>query len=151
MDNTNVDRVLKDLIETLEDGKKGFAQTAEKLSDSERSDLAGRMNDLASQRADFSSELHALANSLGIEMDESGSMAGDLHRGWMALKDALTGDDAHAVLAAAETGEDHAKREYTKALDEDLPENVRSVIARQASAIAAAHDEVRALRDNAAA
>ena len=151
MDNNNVDRVLKDLIETLEDGKKGFAQTAEKLSDSERSDLAGRMNDLASQRAEFSSELRTLASSLGIEMDESGSIAGDLHRGWMALKDALTGDDAHAVLAAAETGEDHAKREYTKALDQDLPENVRSVIARQASAIAAAHDEVRALRDNAAA
>ena len=54
-----------------------------------------------------------------------------MHRGWLSLKDALTGDDAGAVLKAAATGEDHAVSEYEKALEMDLSAGFREVVARQ--------------------
>lgn len=147
MQTSHVGRVLEDILETLEDGKKGFTQAAEKLTETQRQDLAGRMREFADQRSSFTAEIRTLAAQLGIDLDESGSMAGALHRGWMSLKDALASDETAAVLAAAETGEDHAKSEFTKALDEDLPEEVRTLIARQAAAVAAVHDEVKKLRD----
>lgn len=147
MDTSHVGRVLEDILETLEDGKKGFTQTAEKLTEANRNDLAGRMREFADQRSSFAAEIRSLAAQLGIDLEESGSMTGALHRGWMSLKDALAVDEPAAVLAAAETGEDHAKNEFTKALDEDLPEEVRTLLARQAAAVSAVHDEVRKLRD----
>jgi uncharacterized protein (TIGR02284 family) len=60
----------------------------------------------------------------------------------------VSGDDPHAVLAVAESGEDHAVAEFEKALgNDDLPAAWRPVIVAQAEAVRSAHDEVRALRD----
>jgi len=141
--------VLEDLFETVENGRKGFAEAAEKLEDDGHNELAAEMRELSSERARISDELRTLAAAEGVELDgDEGTAAGAMHRAWMALKDALTGDDPHAVLAAAEQGEDHAVSEYESALAESLPEPIRSVISRQANDIRAAHDRVRALRDS---
>jgi uncharacterized protein (TIGR02284 family) len=65
----------------------------------------------------------------------------------MSMKDALTGSDPHAILAAAERGEDHAVAQYREALNEDLPAPIRTVVSQQATAVKTAHDQVRDLRD----
>ena len=148
METNKTAAVLEDLIETLEDGRKGFEQAAERIEDSDEPTLAIDLRRFAQQRNQFSVELRELAGSHGIEIDEEGSTGGALHRGWMTLKDALTGDDPRAVLAAAETGEDHAVSEYEDALAEELPSDVRSVIERQAREVKTAHDKVKALRDS---
>lgn len=148
METDKTAAVLEDLIETLEDGRKGFEQAAERIEDSDEPALAIDLRRFAQERAEFSIELRELAGSHGVEIEEEGSTGGALHRGWMSLKDALTGDDPGAVLAAAEAGEDHAVSEYEDALGEDLPANVRSVVERQARAVKSAHDKVRALRDS---
>ena len=140
-------KVTKDLIETLEDGKKGFADAAEKLADTNRSDLAPRFRELGEQRARFSAELEQMAAAYGDDIDEDGSVLAAAHRGWMALKDALAGSDPDGVLDAAEQGEDHAVSEYKKALDEDISENLRLAIQRQFTDIQSAHDEVKRMRD----
>ncbi len=140
--------VIEDLVETLEDGRKGFSDAAEKLREGGHTQLAEQMMEFSDQRARFSNELREMARSAGAELDEEGSAAGALHRGWMDLKAALTGDDAHAILAAAETGEDHAVGEYDDALQEDgLSGQLRELIARQADEVRRAHDRVRDLRD----
>lgn len=140
--------VIEDLVETLEDGRKGFSDAAEKLREGGHTQVAEQMMEFSDQRARFSNELREMARSAGAELDEEGSAAGALHRGWMDLKAALTGDDAHAILAAAETGEDHAVGEYDDALKEDsLSGQLRELIARQADEVRRAHDRVRDLRD----
>lgn len=139
-------QVLDDLIETLEDGKKGFRQAAEHLEE-ERADIARQLREYADQRERFSTELREIASSEGIEVTEDGSIAGTVHRGWISLRDALSANDAHAVLAAAETGEDHAVSEYEDALEEELPSRVREIVARQAAAVRDVHDAVRGMRD----
>jgi uncharacterized protein (TIGR02284 family) len=148
----NIGRVLEDLIETLEDGRKGFQKAAELLGESGHGDLADQMRQFAGQRAQFGAELRDLGRAKGFDIEEEGSAAAALHRAWMSLADLATGDDPHAVLAAAEQGEDHAVSEFEDALeDDDLPADVRSVIARQAQEVQAAHDKVRSLRDSRAA
>ena len=147
MENDAVGAVLEDLIETLEDGCKGFDEAARKLRDDGHADLAQTMSGYSQQRRQFSDELRTAARTINYDIKDEGSAAGALHRGWMALKDALTGDDAHAILAAAESGEDHAVSEYEDALAADLPSEVRAVITRQAAAVRSAHDAVKAIRD----
>ncbi|MGO4601946.1 PA2169 family four-helix-bundle protein [Terrabacter sp. 2YAF2] len=138
--------VAKELVETLKDGERGFASAAEKLRDSDRAEWATTLQRLAEQRAGFRNEIVAMGHEYGDDVDESGSAAAALHRGWISLKDALTGDDASSVLGAAVTGEDHAVSEYEKAEKADLSAGFRAVVARQHAAIVAARDEVKALQ-----
>lgn len=141
-------RVTKDLIETLKDGKEGFASAADRLADTEWSHLAPEFRRFADQRAQFAAELESLAASYGDDIDESGSIAGTAHRAWMAVKDTFSGSDPEGVLDAAEQGEDHAISEYQKALDsDDLSAELRAVVQRQFAEIQAAHNRVRSLRD----
>lgn len=139
-------KVAKDLVETLKDGQKGFAAAADKLTESKRPEWAATMTRLQQQRAGFSQEIVALGHEYGDDVDESGSVLGALHRGWLSLKDALTGDDPSGVLGAAVTGEDHTVSAYEDALkDKDLSDGFRTVITRQHGEIVAARNEVKGL------
>jgi uncharacterized protein (TIGR02284 family) len=140
------EKVAKDLVETLKDGERGFAAAAEKLRDSDRAEWASTLQRLAEQRAGFRREIVEMGHEYGDDVDESGSVAASLHRGWISLKDALTGDDAGSVLGAAVTGEDHAVSEYEKAEKQDLSAGFRDVVSRQRVAVVAARDEVKALQ-----
>lgn len=142
------EQVAKDLIETLEDGHEGFTRAAERLEGDGRSDLAAQFSTFASQRSQFADELRAMAADYGDRIEESGSAAATLHRGWMAIKDALSGSNPDGVLDAAEQGEDHAVAEYQKALEEDLSPELRSTVERQYMTVTQTHDVVRSLRDS---
>ena len=114
-------RVSKDLVETLRDGQEGFAKAAEKLADSDAPEIGATFRGYSEQRRQFADELEKLAQSYGDDVDESGSAVGALHRGWISVKDAVTGSSPEAVLKAAESGESHAVTEYKKALDAASP------------------------------
>ncbi len=144
----SVDReVTENIMEILEDGKKGFADAAEKLRESDRPDLAPRFEKYSAQRAEFSTELERMAAAYGDDVEESGSIKGTLHRTWMSLKDAFSGDDPGGILDAAEQGEDKAVETYREALDRDMSPELRSVLERQLADVQAAHDDVKAMRD----
>lgn len=148
MEKTKTISVIENLLETVENGHQGFDEAAEKLDGDGNPTLAAEMRELSQQRLRMSNELRAIAAAEGAPIENgNGTVAGALHRSFMALRDALTGDDPHAVLAAAEQGEDHAMTEYQRALDDDLPSSVRSVVQRQYGEIQTAHDRVRELRD----
>jgi uncharacterized protein (TIGR02284 family) len=148
VEKTKTISVVENLLETVNNGRRGFAEAAEKLDEDGNEQLASEMRQLSQQRLRLSNELKALAAAEGVQIDNGdGSVAGTLHRSFMALRDALTGDDPYAVLAAAEQGEDHAVAEYERALDDDIPGSVKSVVQRQFDEVKAAHDRVRELRD----
>lgn len=147
MSTTEVHDTLTELIDTIENGRRGFAQGAEKLAKDGHPELAKAFEELSRQRASFAAELRALSPDLTFDTADTGTVPGALHRGWLALKDALSGNDPHGVLDAAEQGEDHAIADYSAALERDLPMTVRSVVERQYGEIRQAHDRVKALRD----
>lgn len=134
---------LNRLIELNRDGQNGFKEAAEKI---ESPQLKQFCLEQSRSRAQFVGELQPLVLSLGSEPDNTGSVAGAMHRGWMDLKSALGGGD-HAILAATETGEDHAVNEYKKALAETLPAHVRDLVERQFQSVTQAHDKVKGMRD----
>ena len=140
--------VLNQLLETARDGEKGFNEAAE---GSDNPDLRATLQGFAAQRAAFVTELTQLIRSVGGEPHETGHIAGAVHRGWMNIKEALTTRDDKAILEECERGEDYAKKSFTEALDEPLPENVRTVVQRMATEVKMAHDRVRGLRDRARA
>lgn len=137
----------KELVETLKDGERGFASAGDKLQESDRSEWASTMQRLSAQRAGFRREIVEMGHDYGDDVDASGSAAAALHRGWIALKDAVTGDDAGAVLGAALKGEDHAVSEYESALEKDLSDGFREVVVRQHAEILKSREEVKALHN----
>ncbi len=148
MEDTKTKTVVEDLYQTLQDGHLGFSRAAEKLAEDGHDDIASKMRDFSQQRQRMARELIERAQMAGITVEtDEGSAAGALHRGWIAMKDALTGDDAHAVLAAAERGEDHAVAEYQDALEAELPAELKAFVDKQALEVKSAHDTVKQLRD----
>jgi uncharacterized protein (TIGR02284 family) len=139
-------KAAKELVETLKDGERGYAEAADKVRDSEHPAWAETLQRLSQQRAAFSREIVEMGHEYGDDVDESGTVAAAVHRGWLSLKDAVTGDDPSAVLGAAVTGEDHAVSEYEKALEMDLSAGFREVVARQHGEVVAARTEVKALQ-----
>ena len=71
----------------------------------------------------------------------------NLHRRWVDIKSAITGKDDQAVLNECERGEDVAKKSYKRALEKDLPPEIRQVVQRQYDGVLRNHDQVKALRD----
>ena len=137
----------KELVETLKDGEKGYASAADKVRDGDHAEWATTLQRFSEQRADFQREIVDLGEDYGDDVDEDGTVTAALHRGWLSLKDALTGDDPEGVLSACVTGEDHAVSEYEKALKQDLSAGFREVVTRQHAAVVTARDEVKALQN----
>ncbi len=139
-------KAAKELVETLKDGERGYATAADKLRDSDRPEWAATMQRLSEQRAGFWREIVDMGHEYGDDVDESGTVAAAVHRGWLSLKDAVTGDDPDAVLKAAETGEDHAVSEYEDAVKMDLSAGFREVVTRQQADVLAARNELKVLK-----
>lgn len=135
---------LNNLIETLKDGEQGFRKAAE---DVKSSNLRSVFSEYSSQRSQFASELQMEVTRLGGDAEKSGSVAGAMHRGWIDVKSAVTNRDDQNILEEAERGEDVALKSFQKALAEELPSDLRSIVEQQYRHIQQAHDRIRSLRD----
>lgn len=142
--NDDVISTLNGLIETCKDGQEGFKEAAEGV---ERSDLKSLFYEFSQQRSQFAGELQTLVQSLGGDPENTGSLAGSIHRGWINIKSAVMGKDEAAILNECERGEDSAKNMYKEALETELPANIMETVRNQYSSVQAAHDRVKALRD----
>jgi uncharacterized protein (TIGR02284 family) len=143
-DRDDVIDTLQDLAECSLDGEYGFQACAEQASSAE-------LKSIFTQRADDCrravQELNDQIRSLGGSIEEHGSAAGALHRGWVAAKSTLSSYDDKAVLEEAERGEDNAKARYMKALKKPLPAHVKMMVERQMQGVQRNHDQVKSLRD----
>jgi uncharacterized protein (TIGR02284 family) len=142
IDNDDVIKTLNNLIETCKDGQNGFQTAADGVKNSELKTL---FLAYSQQRAQFAGELQNEVLRLGGDPEQTGSVAASLHRGWMDIKSAVTGEDEAAIIAECERGEDSAVSNYKDALSENLPENIRSIVQSQYAQIKEAHDRIRAL------
>lgn len=136
--------ILHNLIETCRDGQNGFREAATQIKDAS---IREYFNEQSLVRGRFASELEAETTRMGeADVDRSGSVVAAMHRAWIDLKSSLGGGD-EAIVSAAETGEDSAKKAYEEALKEDLPAHVLEIVQRQANSVTETHNRVRDLRD----
>jgi uncharacterized protein (TIGR02284 family) len=143
-DRGDVIDVLKDLIECSKDGEYGFRECAEQAK---RPDLKSMFMQRAEDCRRGAEELNQLLRECGHTTEEGGSAMGAMHRGWVSIKSKLTTYDDKAVLEECERGEDNAKARYSKALQKNLPADVRGVVERQYQGVQRNHDQVKMLRD----
>jgi uncharacterized protein (TIGR02284 family) len=143
-DRSDVVDVLKDLVECCKDGEYGFRECADQAK---REDLKSTFLQRADDCRRGAQELNDCLRRYGANPEEGGSALGAMHRGWVSIKSKLTTYDDKAVLEEAERGEDNAKARYMKALQKNLPADVRQVVERQYQGVQRNHDQVKMLRD----
>ena len=139
--------VLNELLVACKDSEQGFQTAADAVGVPELVEL---FEGYALQRAKYVVELEDRIRTLRGSPAKTGSMAGELHRGWMGLKAAVESNETHALLAECERGEDMARKVYAAALKEaNIDAQTRELIQRHYEQVQAAHDRVRQLRDSA--
>jgi uncharacterized protein (TIGR02284 family) len=141
MSTDDVIDTLNDLIETSRDGEEGFRTCAEDIRNSA---LKPMFEAAARHCAEAAAELRSTVARLGGKPEKSGSLSGSVHRRWVDIKSAIMGKDDAAVLAECERGEDVAKSSYQKALEKELPPDIRVIVERQYQGVLQHHDKVRA-------
>ncbi len=142
---TEVERVIREVIQILHDGQKGFAEMAHEMKD-ERLKLF--FLEESQVRANFRGSLESELHHMGVhDVIESGTAAGTVHRIWSDLKMKLGGDD-HTLLETAEQGEDEAREVYTDALEQELPLPIKEMLVTQMEHILQSHDAVKNFRDS---
>jgi uncharacterized protein (TIGR02284 family) len=147
MDTKATQALLNELVETLKDGQKGYADA---MTDVEDATLKDTFRKYAAQRSEYLTEIEDQMFKMNLKPDESSSVTGTVHRTWLNLKAAITSKDNKAVLNECERGEDYAVKAYQTALKaEGLPMALKSVIEKQYQGVREAHDKIRMLAESA--
>jgi uncharacterized protein (TIGR02284 family) len=141
--------VMNDLIEINNDRIAGFAHAGKDLGDNDL-DIKALFQSFREESRYNVHELSSAINQHGGEPEMEMSNSGALHRAWLDVKAAFTGHDRKSVLAECERGEDAVKKAYQNALSADggLTPEFQEIVLRQQQGIIAAHDQIKALRDN---
>lgn len=136
--------ILNELIQVTRDSEEGFRTAANNVQDAFLKQL---FQDKAESCNSAISDLQEKVLEMNGDPEESGSLLGAMHRGWVNIKGSLTGKDDYAILVECERGEDVIKAAYSKALESDLDEDIRPIIQRQYEDVIKDHDTIRDLRD----
>ena len=132
MENDKVVSVLNELLTKNYDAEKGYKEAAEKIS---FKSLKSYFEGQAQNRYDFGHQIKELIAKYGGEPDKGTSIAGDLHRVWIAIRDAFTNGD-EAIYAEAIRGEEAFSAEYGEMLtDEILPQDVKDLVRTQKNSV----------------
>ncbi len=135
------------LIETIDNGRLGLAEAATRLAKRDHEEMATTFSQLSAERKDFADQLRNLTDDNGDTdaADADGTTPGLLHRGFITLTDAVTGDSPTLVLKNVVSGEAYAMSVYEQVLEVDLPPDLRAAIELQLVSVKASHKLAEAL------
>ncbi|WP_151088433.1 ferritin-like domain-containing protein [Hymenobacter baengnokdamensis] len=140
MANETIARALTDILNLNRTSVKGYQEAAEEVKSPE---LKAKLGEFSQQRAHFVADLEGYAKQYGMETKHDTTVesvatdaAAAVHRGWINIKSAITGQSDSAVLEAAETGEATALKAYETVLaSTDVPAGAKTVFQQQHDAI----------------
>lgn len=136
---------LQELLEKNFDAEKGFTKA---MKDAENPRLKGFLQQQAAQRSRFVNELTQEIRNLNEEPKDSGSFTGDLHRTWIDIKSAVSGNEDEAVLEECIRGEKASWEDYEEKLkEENFPPHISSMLQKQAAEINNTLSKVKTLED----
>jgi uncharacterized protein (TIGR02284 family) len=144
MENDKVVSELNDLLTKNYDAEKGYKEAAEKI---EHRALKSYFESQAQNRYDFGHKIKELIGKYGGTPDKGTSLAGDLHRTWIAIRSAFaTGDQA--IYEECIRGEETFSEEYGEVLnDTNLPQDVRDMVRKQKDSVDRALVALRTMED----
>lgn len=143
MEAKATEALLKEIVETLKDGEKGYSEA---LTDVEDQDLKEVFKKYAVQRDGYLTELEDQMHKLNLKAEEQSSITGTVHRAFINLKAAITSKSRESILNECERGEDYAVKAYQTALKaEGLPGQLQTILEKQYQGIQAAQTEIKSL------
>jgi uncharacterized protein (TIGR02284 family) len=146
--NTETLSILNDLVQINNDRIKGYEKAITETKEEDATLKVFFTNCIAESHR-FKMELGTEIQALGKDIENGTSTSGGLHRTWLSIKETFTGHSEKSTLEECEFGEDAIKKAYESALEEEsLPGYIRELIDNQYEMLLAAHNEVKALRDN---
>jgi uncharacterized protein (TIGR02284 family) len=146
--NDNLVTVLNDLIRINNDRVVGYEKAADEARDIDV-DLRAIFTRMSEESRQYAAELTQEVVKLGGKPETGTTNSGKIYRAWMDVKATFTGNDRKSILASCEFGEDAAQKAYDAALttDEELPSDVRQLIANQKASLKTSHDVIKKYRD----
>jgi uncharacterized protein (TIGR02284 family) len=142
--NSGVVDTLKEVGKIIRDSEEGYRHSANDIDDWQ---LRSMFLELARVRSEQGDEIDRLLQRFGGEaVPKGGSTSGTLHRTFVDLKAAITGNNRQAVVNEVVRGESYAESVFDRALRADLPADVRQVVQRQHNSVRESRDRVRRMQ-----
>jgi len=146
--NELVTQKLNKLIEKNNDACLGYKSASENVSNEQLKSFFERQ---AITRSRFANELKSELKQIhpAAELNNTGSLTGDLHRGWMDIKAAFSNESEEEVLEECIRGEKASMDEYHEVLENvaNLPQSVCETIQKQHKEIHETVNTVQRLED----
>lgn len=138
-----VARKLNELLEKNYDAEKGYKNAAEQVKNDK---LKAFFREKANERYDFGHQLKDEIRNYGENPDKGSSMAADVHRSWMNLKNFLSGNREEAILEEAVRGEKVAVDEYEKIIDDtNVPPSTKKLLLKHKNSIVDSLNKIQGL------
>lgn len=120
---------LNQLLEKTYDAEKGYKEAA---SNAKNAKMKSFLEEQSQQRNSFGREIKQEIKAFDQEPDKGGSVKGTLHRTWMDVKTAFSGDENETVMEEVQRGEKAAIEDYDEILGESsLPASTKSMLQSQ--------------------
>ncbi|MEN8815638.1 MAG: PA2169 family four-helix-bundle protein [Nonlabens sp.] len=146
MESVKTEKYLNALLEKTYDAQRGYANAAEVT---EHVQLKRWLAQQGARRTEFAASLAGEIKGMNATPELDGSVAGDLHRGWMSIKAALSLNKDESILEECLTGEKAAIEEYNDVLSHknELSPTLVTVLEAQKDEIKATINKVNTLED----
>lgn len=144
-DNDKSIEVMQNLVETCQDGKRGYQDASEHIENAELKTILYR---LSQQRALFEAELKDEIRKLGGDPEDIGTVKGTMHRVWINIKSGIKKNDTEALLNECKRGDSAAVKIYEKALKEDLPHFILDIVEEQFKLIKGTYTQLTEFQKN---
>jgi len=115
MENTKTVATLNDLLNITNDRIKGFSKVEDKVWNSYPA-LKVDYDQMVRESKVMRADLIDLINERGGKVDDTATIAGALHRGWIDVKNSFVGDPAESTIQNVIFGEKAAIDSYQEAL-----------------------------------
>jgi uncharacterized protein (TIGR02284 family) len=136
-------QLLNDLISSLRDSQEGLDKAAK---GAHSDDLRSTFDAISVKRAAFAEELGGEVERLGGKAAQMGHGGGPLSAGWVELESRIRPKSDAEFIANCERGEENTIKHYDHALSQDdLPGEIRAVIAGQRSSVEETIEQLRRL------
>jgi uncharacterized protein (TIGR02284 family) len=137
--------VFDNLVETTLDSVEGYQQAAE-LARNPRFKSVFQARTQARRR--LAQELKDEVRSFGGKSLDNGSILGQAHRVFVALRDKIAGQSDRAIVEEVERSESVVRDRFQRAAhDEALPVGARQLVKRVYGSISDDYDKVSAMKD----
>jgi len=143
--NQEVVSSLQNLLQKNYDAEAGYKQV---MTKTDNEPLKNWLQQKALQRNTFATELDYQIRKHNSEPKASGTIKGDLHRGWINIKSTLSADTDEALMEECIRGEKASIKEYEDQLKNfNTDTEIQTIVQSQLTTVKSALNTVKRLED----